>query len=99
MAFISDEIIRELCVGNSSESLFKVFILRAKEIVPWVTVQTGCSYNSLPAENIHLREKNIASPTEISRNAYAFLKIAGKDLRFSMKMMFAPVYETTLQPV
>ena len=65
----------------------------------WVTVQTGCFDNSLPAENIHLREKNIASPTEISRNAYAFLKIAGKDLRFSMKMMFAPVYETTLQPV
>ena len=69
MAFISDEIIRELCVGNSSESLFKVFILRKKEIVPWLTVQTGCFDISLPAENMHLREKNIASPTEISRNA------------------------------
>jgi hypothetical protein len=26
-------------------------------------------------------------------------KLAEKDLRFSMKMMFAPVHETSLQPV
>ena len=49
MAFISDEIIRELCVGDSSESLFKVFILRKKEIVLWLSVQTGCPDISLPA--------------------------------------------------
>ena len=76
-----------------------VFILRRNEIVTWLTVQTGCSYNSLPAENIHLREKNIVYPTERSENATAFSKLAGEDIRFSMKMMFAPVYETALQPV
>jgi hypothetical protein len=40
-------------------------------------------------QNIHLREKNIARPAERSRNANAFLKLEVKDLRFSMKMMFA----------
>ncbi len=37
----------------------------------------------------HLREKNIAGPTERSQNALAFCKLGGEDLRFSMKMMFA----------
>ena len=33
-----------------------------------ITVQTGCSYTSLLAQSIHLREKNIAGPTgEIKR--------------------------------
>ena len=42
-----------------------------------------------PAANIHLREKNIVYPTERSENAVAFSKLAGQDIRFSMKMMFA----------
>ena len=29
-------------------------------------VQTGCSCTSFPAQSIHLREKNIAGPTERS---------------------------------
>jgi len=41
----------------------------------------------------------IVSPTERSENAAAFSKLAEKDLRFSMKMMFAPDYESSLQPV
>jgi hypothetical protein len=39
---------------------------------------------------IHLREKNIAGPTERSEDANASSKLAEEDLRFSMKMMFAP---------
>ena len=50
-------------------------------------------------QNIHLREKNIVYPTERSENAAAFSKLAGEDIRFSMKMMLAPVYGTQLQPV
>ena len=50
-------------------------------------------------QNIHLREKNIGNPTERSENAAAFSKLAGEDIRFSMKMMFTPVYGTQLQPV
>ena len=39
----------------------------AKYICVWhVTVQTGCSCCSLSAQSIHLREKNIAGPTERS---------------------------------
>ena len=41
---------------------------------------------------IHLREKNIVYPTERSENAMAFSKLAGQDIRFSMKMMFAAGY-------
>ena len=29
----------------------------------YVTVQTGCSYVALPAQIIHLREKNIVGPS------------------------------------
>jgi hypothetical protein len=47
----------------------------------------------------HLREKNIASPAERSGNANAFLKLEAKDLRFSMKMTFAPYPGIWLQPV
>jgi hypothetical protein len=52
----------------------------------------------LPAQSINLREKSIVSPPERSGNAQAFPKLAEQDLRFSMKMMFEPVYETGLQP-
>ena len=52
----------------------------------------------LPAQSINLREKSIVSPPERSGNAQAFPKLAEEDLRFSMKMMFEPVYETRLQP-
>jgi hypothetical protein len=48
-------------------------------------------------QNIHLREKNIVYPTERSENATAFSKLAGEDIRFSMKMMFAPVSGTPYQ--
>ena len=37
----------------------------------------------LPAQNIHLREKSIAGPA----------------LRFSMKMVFATILDTAIQPV
>ena len=33
-------------------------------------------------QSIHLREKNIVSPTEISIDAHASIKIAGKGLTF-----------------
>jgi hypothetical protein len=46
---------------------------------------------------IHLREKNIAGPTERSEDANASSKLAEEDLRFSMKMMFVPVSETPFQ--
>jgi hypothetical protein len=37
------------------------------DLCAWhVTVQTGCSCCSLSAQSIHLREKNIAGPTERS---------------------------------
>ena len=39
-------------------------------------------------QSIHLREKSIAYPTERSKMR-SILKLAGKDMRFSMKMMFA----------
>ena len=42
--------------------------------------------------------KSVVSPPERSGNAQAFPKLAEEDLRFSMKMMFEPVYETRLQP-
>ena len=48
--------------GCSSKS-----VAAAKYICVWhVTVQTGCSCCSLSAQSIHLREKNIAGPTERS---------------------------------
>ena len=40
---------------------------------------------------IHLREKNIAGQTERSQNAQHFASSQGRDLRFSMKMMHAPI--------
>ena len=65
----------------------------------------------LPEESIHLREKNIAGPTcifvrktlrvrpERSEDAEASSKLEEEDLRFSMKMMLAPAFETSLQSV
>ena len=53
----------------------------------------------LPAQSINLREKSIVSPPERSGNAQAFPKLAEEDLRFSMKMMFEPVYRAEVQPV
>ena len=65
------------------------------------TVQAGCACIPFPEQSIHLREKSIAGPTErSSRGGLPSLrKLAGQDLRFSMKMMFAPEYEPRLQPV
>ena len=37
-----------------------------------ITVQTGCSYTSLLAQSIHLREKNIAGPTERPKSVSFF---------------------------
>ena len=64
-------------------------------------VQTGYIATTFPAQSIHLREKNIAGPTERSRRGGKPLlrKLAGKDLRFSMKMMFAPDPGASIQPV
>ena len=65
-----------------------------------VTVQTGASHCSLFRQQIILlRKKSIVSPTERPENATAFSKLGGKDLRFSMKMMFVPVYGAAVQPV
>ena len=36
-----------------------------------VTLQTGCICSTLPEQIIHLREKNIAGPTERSRRRLA----------------------------
>jgi hypothetical protein len=54
-----------------------------------------------PAQSIHLREKNIAGPTERSRRGGKppLRKLAGQDLRFSMKMMFVPDSGASIQPV
>ena len=41
-------------------------------------------------QDIHLREKNIVGPTERSEDTNVSSKLAEEDLRFSMKMMFAP---------
>jgi len=53
----------------------------AKYICVWhVTVQTGCSCCSLSAQSIHLREKNIAGPTErSSKGGMPPLLIARRD--------------------
>ena len=62
-------------------------------------VQTGCSCTSFPAQSIHLREKNIAGPTERSEDANASSKLAEENLRFSMKIMFAPAFDILLHSV
>jgi hypothetical protein len=48
-------------------------------------VQAGCIVQ-VSQKSIHLREKNIAHPTERSQNV-CILLARGKDVRFSMKMM------------
>ena len=65
-----------------------------------VTVQTGCAKSTSPAESIHLREKNIAGPTERSRKGGVppLRKLGGQDLRFSMKMMLTPDQEESRSP-
>ena len=65
-----------------------------------VTVQTGCAESTSPAESIHLREKNIAGPTERSRKGGEppLRKLGGQDLRFSMKMMLTPDQEISRSP-
>ena len=65
-----------------------------------VTVQTGCAESTSPAESIHLREKNIAGPTERSRKGGEppLRKLGGQDLRFSMKMMLTPDQEVSCSP-
>ena len=37
-----------------------------------ITVQTGCSHITLLAQSIHLREKNIAGPTERPKSVSFF---------------------------
>ena len=65
-----------------------------------VTVQKGCTNSMSPAESIHLREKNIAGPTERSRRdgEPSLRKLGGQDLRFSMKMMLTPDQEISRSP-
>ena len=61
------------------------------------TVQTGCAKSTSPAESIYLREQNIAGATEKSRKGGEppLRKLAGQDLRFSMKMMLTPDQEVS----
>ena len=42
------------------------FCITANFLGKVATIQTGCSYTPSPAKSIHLREKNIAGPTERS---------------------------------
>ena len=59
-----------------------------------VAVQTGCSHSSQTAQSIHLREKNIASPTEnASRVGKPFLLASGVTAfisRFTLDVGRAP---------
>ena len=50
--------------------------------------QLGCR-----PQSIHLREKNIVGSTERSEDANASSKLAEENLRFSMKIMFAPAFD------
>jgi len=75
------------------------FINRSDKIAGnWLFKQAACVFRFRQL-SIHLREKNIVYPTERSVNANAFTKLAGQDIRFSMKMMFAPDPGTSQQPV
>ena len=56
--------------------------------------QFGCR-----PQSIHLREKNIAGSTERSEDANASSKLAEENLRFSMKIMFAPAFDILLHSV
>ena len=56
--------------------------------------QFGCR-----PQNIHLREKNIVGSTERSEDANASSKLAEENLRFSMKIMFAPAFDILLHSV
>jgi len=53
--------------------------------------QFGCRQQS-----IYLREKIIVGSTERSEDANACSKLAEENLRFSMKMMFAPAFDISL---
>ena len=75
--------------------------LRSRNLLPSPLIQSDSSVFSLrqqfrrpklyceKAQDIHLREKNIAYPTERSKMLMHFLA-RGKDMRFSMKMVLAP---------
>ena len=74
----------------------------AKYICVWhVTVQTGCSCCSLSAQSIHLREKNIAGPTErSSKGGMPPLLIARREgPAFFDEDDLCAAYETSMQPV
>ena len=64
-------------------------------------VQTGCIHSSLSGSeaSIFVRKALRVRPRDRVTAACRLRKLAGKDLRFSMKMMFAPVYGASLQPV
>ena len=72
-----------------------VMKLRCKQFRPAAfTVRLSGSKASIfvrKALRVRLRDRATA--------ACRLRKLAGKDLRFSMKMMFAPVYEASVQPV
>jgi hypothetical protein len=74
----------------------------AKYICVWhVTVQTGCSCCSLSAQSIHLREKNIAGPTErSSKGGMPPLLIARREgPAFFDEDDLCAAYEASMQPV
>ena len=83
--------------GCSSKS-----VAAAKYICVWhVTVQTGCSCCSLSAQSIHLREKNIAGPTErSSKGGMPPLLIARREgPAFFDEDDLCAASETSMQPV
>jgi hypothetical protein len=49
--------------------------------------------------SIFVRKALRVRPRDRATAAYRLRKLAGKDLRFSMKMMLTPVYGVSLQPV
>jgi hypothetical protein len=62
------------------------------------TVQTGIFCSALPVRAfIFVRKTLQVRPRD--QKSVSFFKLAGKDLRFSMKMMLAPVPGASLHPV
>jgi hypothetical protein len=61
----------------------------------WISSSDRLFFQYESGVSIHLCEKNIAGPTERSEDANASSKLAEEDLRFSMKMVFAPDSGTT----
>ncbi len=63
MGYKASIIFKDCCVPDIQK-------MNSDKIV--VTVQTGCAWRLKTAQSIHLREKNIAGPTERSKTRMRF---------------------------